>query len=177
MRLSSETEPGHAIALLAYMTPCTTVARADALREFGGFYERDRCAYGEDAYLFLQVLMNYTVYVNLTPLARIHYEASGATQTRRSVRPVEPFLLNPAAIERSCPPHLRELLSRMLAIRAFKTACMLGYWGRWREARELVSRFRIAGAWRLPYYASSLICRTPFGSALGKLSRMVLSAE
>jgi GT2 family glycosyltransferase len=177
MRLSSETQPSLAIALLAYMTPCTTVARTEVLRKQGGFYERDHCAYGEDAHLWLKLLLNESVIVNLKPLARIHFEASGATQTRRSMRPVEPFLRDPDEIKSSCPPHLRELLSRILAIRALKTACMLGYWGRWREAREIVRRFRAPGRWRLPYYAPSLICRTPFGSALGKVSRIVLSAE
>ena len=177
MRLSADTQPGLAIALLAYMTPCTTVARADTLRKLGGFYERDRCAYGEDAHLWLKLLLNESVIVKLKPLARIHFEASGATQTRRSVRPVEPFLRDPSELKSICPPHLRELLSRILAIRALKTACMLGYWGRWREARELVSRFRVAGRWRLPYYAPSLVCRTPFASAIGKLSRVVLGPE
>jgi GT2 family glycosyltransferase len=172
MRLSAATKPSVAIALLAYMTPCTTVARTDTLRKLGGFYARDRCAYGEDAHLWLKLLLNESVIIRLKPLARIHFEASGATQTRRSVRPVEPFLRDPAEIKSTCPPHLRELLSRILAIRALKTACMLGYWGRWREARELVRRFRAPGRWRLPYYAPSLICRTPFGSALGKVCGM-----
>ena len=92
MRLSADTQPSLAIALLAYMTPCTTVARTEVLRKLGGFYERDHCAYGEDAHLWLKLLLNESVIVNLKPLARIHFEASGATQTRRSVRPVEPFL-------------------------------------------------------------------------------------
>lgn len=173
--LGLDTEPTIAIALLAYLTPCTTVARTDVLRRRGGFYDRDRCLYGEDAHLWLKVLLNEAVIVNLTPLARIHFEASAATQTRRSVRPIEPFLLDPAEIKANCPAQLRQLLDRVLAIRAFKTACMLGYWGRWREARELVKRFQVAGHWKLPYYPSSLVCRTPVGAAIGRLSRMVLS--
>ncbi len=177
MRLNAETKPKLAIALLAYMTPCTTVARTALLRKYDGFYERDACRYAEDAHLWLKMLLNESVIVNLNPLARIHYEASGATQTRRSIRPIEPFLTNPEEIEAVCPPHLRELLSQILAIRAFKTACMLGYWGHWREARHLVSRFRISRSWRLPYYASSLVCRTPVGAAVGRLSRMLLSPQ
>jgi hypothetical protein len=174
MRLDADTDPKLAVALLAYMTPCTTVARADVLRKLGGFYERDRCAYGEDAHLWLKLLLNESVIVNLKPLARIHFEASGTAQTRRSVRPIEPFLIDSSEIEANCPPHLHELLSRVLAIRAFKTACMLGYWGRWREARDLVARFRTSRAWRLPYFASSLVCRTPLGAAIGKVSRMTI---
>jgi hypothetical protein len=175
-RVSAHTPPQSVTALLAYMTPCTTVARADTLRKLGGFYERDRCAYGEDAHLFLQVLLNEAVVVNLTPLARIHFEASGTAQTRRSVRPVEPFLNRPEEIGANCPAHLREVLSRVLAIRAFKTACMLGYWGNWREARALVGRFRVGGSWRLPYYTSSLVCRTPIAAAIGKVWRTAVSS-
>lgn len=175
VKLEAATDPKLAVALLAYMTPCTTLARADVLRKFGGFYERDHCVYGEDAHLWLKLLLNETVIVNLKPLARIHFEASGATQTRRSVRPIEPFLLDPHEIQASCPRHLRELLARVLAIRAFKTACMLGYWGRWREARELVTRFQTARAWKLPYYASSRVCRTPIAAVIGKLWRTATS--
>jgi hypothetical protein len=175
MRLDADTDPKLAVALLAYLTPCTTVARADVLCKLGGFFGRERCAYGEDAHLWLKLLLNESVIVNLKPLARIHFEASGAAQTRRSIRPIEPFLLDPREVEASCPPHLRELLSRVLAIRAFKTACMLGYWGRWREARDLVARFRTSRAWQLPYFASSLVCRTPIAAVIGKVWRTATS--
>src|SRR2546425_2520322 len=122
IQVTPDTAPALIISLLAYMSPCTTVARASAVRTWGGFYERDHCLYGEDAHLWLKVLLNEPVAINLKPLARIHFEASGPTQTRRSMRPVEPFLIYPEEIETSCPPHLRKLLSRVLAARAFKTA-------------------------------------------------------
>ncbi|MEO8435281.1 MAG: glycosyltransferase [Pyrinomonadaceae bacterium] len=172
-RLTSDTAPALVVSLLAYMSPCTTVARATVVRKWAGFYERDHCLYGEDAHLWLKVLLNEPVAVNLKPLARIHFEASGPTQTRRSMRPVEPFLVYPEEIETSCPPHLRGVLSRVLAMRALKTSSVLGYWGRWREARALVQRFRVPGAWRLPYYIPSLVGRTPIGAAIGKLWRTI----
>jgi glycosyltransferase involved in cell wall biosynthesis len=177
IQLTPDTAPEVVIALLPYMSPCTTVARAEVVRKWGGFYERDHCLYGEDAHLWLKVLLNEGVAVNLSPLARIHFEASGPTQTRRSMRPVEPFLIHPEEIETSCPAHLQDLLKRVLAARALKTACVLGYWGHWREARALVRRFRVSGAWRLPYFTSSLVCRTLIGGAIGKLHRMVASSR
>ncbi len=173
IEVTPDTSPVLVASLLAYVSPCTTVARSSAVRKWGGFYERDHCLYGEDVHLWLKVLLNEPVAINLNPLARIHFEASGPTQTRRSMRPVEPFLIYPEEIEASCPSHLRELLSRVLAARALKTASVLGYWGQWREARALVRRFRVPGAWRLPYYTSSLVGRTPIGVAIGKLHRMV----
>lgn len=177
IRLTPDTAPTLVVSLLAYVSPCTTVARATVVRRWGGFYERDHCRYGEDAHLWLKVLLNERIAVNLKPLARIHFEASGPTQIRRSIRPIEPFLIHPEEIETSCPPNLRGLLSRVLAIRAFKTASVLGYWGRWREARALVRLFRVPGAWRLPYYTSSLVCRTPIGAAIGKLHRIVVPSR
>ena len=172
-RLTADTSSAFVVGLLAYMSPCTTVARAATVRKWGGFYEQDHCVYGEDAHLWLKVLLNENVAVNLNPLARIHFESSGPAQSRRSVRPIEPFLIHPEEIEIGCPSELRGLLLRVFAARALKTACVLGYWGRWREARDLVRRFRIPGAWRLPYYIPSLVCRTPAGSAIGKLSQLL----
>jgi hypothetical protein len=176
MRLTPNTSPKLVTALLAYMSPCTTVARAEVLRHCGGFYERDRCMYAEDAHLWLKVLLNEAVAVNLEPLARIHFEASGPTQTRRAMRPIEPFLIHSEEIESLCPLELRPLLAGVLAARALKTACVLGYWGRWHEARDLVKRFHVSGGWRLPYYTSSLVCRTPIGSAIGKVWRIMKAA-
>lgn len=174
-RVDEHSEPRRFVSMLAYMSPCTTVVRAESLRRWGGFYGRDRCLYAEDAHLWMKVLLNEAVVFSLRPLARLHFEASGLSNNLRGARPVEPFLLHPEEIEAACPPRLRVLLSRVLATRAFKTACVLGYWGQWREARELVRRFRLPGDWRLPYYAPALVCRTPIGAGLGRAWRALHS--
>jgi GT2 family glycosyltransferase len=176
-RLGPSTSPELVVSMLAYMSPCSTVARADAVRRWGGFYGRERCLYGEDAFLWLKVLLNETVAFNLRPLVRFHHDASGLSKNLRGARPVEPFLLRPEEIEAACPAHLRELLARVLAIRAIKTACVLGYWGRWREARALRRRFAVAGDWRLPKYVPAQVCGTPLGAALGKAWRTLSGAR
>ena len=170
-RLTAETPPSLAVYMLAYMSPWSTVCRAETVRKWGGFYERDRCLYAEDAFLWLKLLLNETVVFTFKPLVRFHTDASALSNNLRGARPIEPFLLHPEEIEAACPPHMRGLLRRVLAIRAFKTACVLGYWGQWREAGELVRRFNVPGAWRLPYYAPALVCRTPVGAALGGIWR------
>ena len=170
-RLTAETPPSLAVYMLAYMSPWSTVCRAETVRKWGGFYERDRCLYAEDAFLWLKLLLNETVVFTFKPLVRFHTDASALSNNLRGVRPIEPFLLHPEEIEAACPPHMRGLLRRVLAIRAFKTACVLGYWGQWREAGELVRRFNVPGAWHLPYYAPALVCRTPVGAALGGIWR------
>ncbi len=173
-RLAPETPPMLAVHMLAYMSSWSTTCRAEAVRRWGGFYERDRCLYAEDAFLWLKLLLNEQVAFHFEPLVRFHTEASSLSNNLPGVRPVEPFLAHPEEIESACPAHLRPLLARVLAIRAFKTACVLGYWGRWREAGELVRRFRLPGAWRLPFYAPALVARTPVGAAAGRLIRGVV---
>lgn len=172
-RVDAETEPALVVSMLAYMSPCSTLTRAEVIRKWGGFYDREKCAFGEDAFLWLKVLLNETVAFNLKPLAQFHREASGLSKNLNGSRPVEPFLKDPSEIDAACPPALQNLLSQVLAIRAAKTACVLGYWGQWREARSLVRRFTSAKNWRLPYHASAVVCSTPVGSVLGASWRAV----
>jgi glycosyltransferase involved in cell wall biosynthesis len=175
-RVSPGTTPADVVSMLAYMSPCTTLARAEAVRRWGGFYERGRCLYAEDAHLWLKVLLNEAVAFRLAPLARFHQDASDLSSNLAGARPVEPFLEHPEEIEAACPAELRPLLARVLAARAFKTACVLGYWGHWREARAIFRRFNLPGAWRLPYYAPALVCSTPVGARLGAALRRLNSA-
>lgn len=172
-RLTADTEPSLVVSMLAYMSPCSTVTRAEVLRRWGGFYDRDKCGFGEDAYLWLKVLLNETVAFNLKPLAQFHREASGLSKNLNGSRPVEPFLKDPSEIDAACPPALRNLLGEVLAIRAAKTACVLGYWGHWREARALTRRFTGTKNWLLPYHASAVVCSTPVGSVLGASWRLM----
>ncbi len=174
-RLAPQTAPELVVYLLAYMSPCTTLARTDVLRRWGGFYDRDRCLYAEDAFLWLKVLLNERVAFRLRPLARFHVEASGLSKNLQGARPVEPFLIDASEIEQACPPELRELLKRVLAARALKTACVLGYWGDWHAAKALMQRFVTAHDWRLPYYAPALVCSTPLGAGLGTAWRALRS--
>lgn len=172
-RMKPETSPSLAVSTLAYMTPPSTLARSEAIRKWGGFYSHGRCLFAEDAFLWLKVLLNETVAFNLKPLVKIHSEASGLSKNLRRARPVEPFLIEPREIEAACPPPLRNLLAHILAIRAAKTACVLSYWGQWREARSLMQQFTAPKDWRLPYYAPALVCSTPVGAFLGKAWRRV----
>jgi glycosyltransferase involved in cell wall biosynthesis len=166
-RVTAATPAMMLVYMVAYMLPCNTLSRLNVLREFDGFYEKDRCVYAEDAFLWLQVLLNCPVAFSFEPLVRIHRAAAELSQNLAGCRPVEPFFVRPDLVEASCPPALRVLLRDFLAIRALKTACVLGYWGNWAGAKRLRARFSGSGDWRLPYFLPSLICSTPAGSFLG----------
>ncbi len=172
-RLSPETPPIFVVHLLAYMTAQGTVARTEVVRQHGGFYEANRCLYGEDSYLWLKVLLHHPVAVRLRPMWRFHVEASALSSNLRKARPVEPILTDPDEIFQTAPVSLTPLLKNVLAIRAIKTACMLSYWGKWREARKLLSRFCERSAWRWPKYAVAQLASTPIGALAGAVVRNV----
>lgn len=168
-RLGPQTNPRLAVHMLAYMSPCTTVVRIDAFRKHGGFYEKNRCLYGEDAFLWLKVLLNGPVLFNLKPEAVIHRDASELSNNLTAVRPVEPFLNEPEEIARSCPDELKPLMRKVLAIRAYKTACVMGLGGNWRFAADLRRRFSSPVMPSLPYFWASLVCASPFGATIGNI--------
>jgi glycosyltransferase involved in cell wall biosynthesis len=168
--IDASTRPEILHYMLAYMSCWSTVARTDTLRKWGGFYEH-RCMFGEDSFLWLKVLLNEAVLFDLRPCVRVHREAGSLSQNLGGARPVEPLLSNADAIERDCPQPLLSLLHRFFSVRAFKTACVWGYWGMWREARSIRAKFRTSGDFRLPYFCSSWVCSTPLGAGLGAMAR------
>jgi GT2 family glycosyltransferase len=170
-RVEADTPPWLFVSMLAYMSPWSTVVRADLIRKLKGFYSQEKCLFAEDAFLWIKVLLNGPVAANLKPLVRFHKEASDLSANLTGARPIEPFLIDASELESTCPPHLRNLLSKLLAIRAAKTACMCGYWGDWRQARSLLQRFTALRNWRLPYHVPALVCATPVGAILGKVWR------
>lgn len=139
-RATPATPPGLVVSVTAFLHPCTTVIRRETLLRYGGFYERGRCLYGEDAFLFLQVALNEPVAIVLETLTMMDTGASDLS-TRRRPRPIEPLFDGAAELAASTPPHLRRLLRDVLAIRAGKTACVMSYWGRLADARRLLDGF------------------------------------
>lgn len=171
VRVDPKTPPRLLAAMLAYMSPCSTVARAGAVRRWGGFYDKEKCLFGEDAFLWLKVLLNETVIFDLRPLVLIHREASALSGNLPASRPVEPFLLYPDELRASCPREIQPLLEQLLTIRALKTSCVLGYWGQWRAAAALRSKFIPRLDVNAPLGLASLVCSTPVGATLGRAHR------
>lgn len=169
-RVTSGTSGKLLNAMATYMTPSMTVLRADELRLRGGFYEHG-CRFAEDSMLWLNVLLHSPVYFHLMPLTEFHREASGLSSGHRGPRPIEPYLEHPETLRGLCPPELRKVLDGAYAIRACKSACMLGYWGEWRRARELTRRFVPARGWPSPLVLAAWAAGTPLAAWAGGLAR------
>lgn len=166
-----DTDPALLAHRLAFMHCCCTVARLSVIHRWGDFYSENKCLYAEDSFLWLKILLNETVAQRLAPLVRIHHEAGGLSQNLTGARPIEPFLEKPELIEQACPENLLPLLKKFLSLRAFKTACMLGYWGQWQAARALRQRFRSPGDTTLPYFRRSGLFSTPLGPSVASAWR------
>jgi hypothetical protein len=117
------------VSLLAYMSPCSTLSRTAVIRKYGGFYERERCLYAEDAHLWLKVLLNEKVAMSREPLVIFHTEASQLSASSPRPHPVEPFLTDPTEHFAVCPPQKRALLRRVLSIRAIQTSTLYSRYG------------------------------------------------
>jgi len=153
--------------LVAYINSQGTVAQTELVRKWGGFYEH-RCTYGEDSFLWLKFLLHEQVGISMCETMSIHREASDLNfPGQKKSRPIEPFLRHPEQIIEICPPALLPLLRNFFALRAFKAACVLGYFGEWRRAAELRNTFRQPGDYRIPWFFSSWVCSTPIGAGLG----------
>jgi hypothetical protein len=173
-RVGPDTSPDLFVGMLAYMSPAPRWRRADAVRRWGGFYERDRCLYARTHSVDEGALKRGG---RLQPQAARALSRGGfrAVQEFAGRAPRRAVPDPPRRGRGGLPRRLRELLARVLATRALKTACVLGYWGQWREARALTRRFDVEGAWRLSKYVPAQVCGTPLGAGLGRAWRALLS--
>lgn len=171
VRITPTHLPTQLVSLLAYMSCWSTIARKRVLLHWGGFYDRDKCRYAEDSFLWLKVLLNEKVRFSTKPRVKFHREASSLSNIRSGPRPIEPFLAHPELLRAVCPPTLSQLLESFLAVRAFKTSCMLGFWGDWREAQRIFMRFARLQDWNLPLFLPALLLTNPAGAMVAKAVR------
>jgi glycosyltransferase involved in cell wall biosynthesis len=170
MAISPETTTELVFAILGYLNPSTVLARSKVLRRWGGFYER-HCLYGEDMTLWLKVLLNEPWYFDFSPLVKLDFQASQLCRNYVQARPIEPFLLDPVILRNACPQALLPLLERLLKTSACKTAAVLGYWGKWRQARQLMTRFITLRDWRTRLFFLAVLSSTPIIIPIAWLAR------
>ena len=166
VRLTAQTPPQIVASLMVTMWPCTTFVRKEPVVRFGGFKVPHRFA--EDVHLWMKIALHLPILILREEAALFHRDASALSGNYKGMRPIEPFLESPEELRDVSPPELRLLLDQFLAIRAMKTACVLAYWGRWREAAALRRKFRVAQGWRLPWFFPSLFAATRLGRVAGR---------
>lgn len=83
------------------------------VEKYGGFYEK-KCVWGEDRYLWLQVLLNHPFYYDDEPMFLYHFESSELA-TIKAQRDFWPGVTDPEPIRNSCPESHRLILDKFLA--------------------------------------------------------------
>lgn len=147
-RLRNDMEPAELRIALFFVHSGGALTRRSVLTRFGGYYE-NRCNYGEDSYLWLQVFLNYSVFRDPTPLFWWHTEDSDlSADSHRASRHLRPWLTDPDHIRVHCPSSFRELLERFLAHDALYSAHEKLYFGDELTARGLLERFPLMRDWK-----------------------------
>jgi glycosyltransferase involved in cell wall biosynthesis len=123
---------------------CTVIRKA-VFDGYGGYYAKNRCLYGEDSYLWLQVLLGQFVYWDPRPSVIFHVEDSALGVKMRHNHPTRPALTDPEPLRRQCPPSHRAALQNLLAYYRLIETEKLSRQGHWSAIRELRSTFRWTG--------------------------------
>jgi glycosyltransferase involved in cell wall biosynthesis len=139
--IDNETNVELVRSLVSFMCTCTIIVRKSCLIRYGGFYDKWKCLYGEDDYLWIKIILNEKIGISMEKLAVYHTEASNLNQILQGLHPIEPFLLDPSEIIEVCPLEKRELLNKILAIRAVQTSRHYAIFGFQKEAKNLLNRF------------------------------------
>lgn len=122
---------------------CAAIIKAEVVRKRGGFFDRYKCLFGEDGFLFIKLAFNERICIIPEPHAIYHTEASdlyGGGSIGKCF-PVPPYLEDPREILNACPTAKLTVLRKMLAQRALQKAETLAKLGRGREAKVLLNRF------------------------------------
>lgn len=170
-----ESDPRRLVYLLAYISPCNTLIRREVAREHGGFFSAHRCLYGEDAFLWLKVLLNHTVLVSREPLAIYHTEASDLAQDFDRPYPVEPFFSHYSELRNACPQNKINLLDTILAIRAQQTVRIHAVHGEGKKVAHLMFTFGQKSINYLYFYTMILLASSPLLPPVRRIYRHIKS--
>lgn len=84
------------------------VVRRDVVSRLGGFFDRTRCLYGEDSFLWMQVLVSEPTVIVDARLLHFHSDASTLSVGRSDPYPLPPALEFSSLFLAALPPDVRE---------------------------------------------------------------------
>ena len=129
----------------------STLCRREVLERYGGFYCKNNCRYGEDYYLWLQVMLNHRIYRILRPLWWYHLEASELGVKDPACGALHPFLTDAETIRKNCPTGYEGLLERWFALFALGIAHEAVSAGNISKVRYLMRQFPLMRKFWLEY--------------------------
>ena len=91
------------------------VVRREVFNRLGGFFSLDRCKFGEDSYLWLQLVLTGTIYWCPQLLIKFHVEDSALGVKMTGRHPIRPALTHPERLRDNCGGEAGSALERLLA--------------------------------------------------------------
>ncbi len=91
----------------------SVVISKDELSKYSGFYEKNRCTWGEDSYLWIQVILNNHFFVISEPLTILHYDGSELGYSRKTAHPPRPMLYEYDKILNNTPKNMIRLVKEL----------------------------------------------------------------
>lgn len=131
------------IARLCFHWTCATIMKTDIVKKWGGFFDRYKCLFGEDSFLFIKLVFNEKIGIIPEPLVIYHTEASnlyGGGNINKCF-PIAPYLEYPDEIIDACPSTKVHLLRKMLTQIAYCKTKYFAKWGEREKAKDLFVRF------------------------------------
>jgi glycosyltransferase involved in cell wall biosynthesis len=142
-RLPPNASIGNTTSALAFIRTWASVFRREPIEQLGMFYSKARCTRGEDTYLWLQIVLNHTIYSDPRPMAWYHSEASDLYVGREGLPELSPIHTDPDDIRKNCQAQYRPLLERYLKYSAIQDARYYASHGDYARARTLVKMVRL----------------------------------
>jgi hypothetical protein len=143
-RLPHRLSRGEMKDILSLFEPSAIVCRKELLIRYRGFY-RDRCSFGEDTYLWLQIALNHHVYFSINPLVHIGENRGPVAGGNWSW--AEPLLTAAQPLRDCCQPAYLPLLEEWLAECAAFAVRSLNRCGNFDKARKIAREFNCC-EWR-----------------------------
>lgn len=162
-RLTPETSLHQFKSVWKLINTPALVGKRQLLEQYGGFYSKGRCTWGEDTYLTLQLMLNYPLYFVSEPLVWIHTEDSDLSVGRHIPRPLQPLLTDPDPVRMVCPMVYRNFLERLISLEAVLRARRDSWRGNVNVSKYLLRQYPRAKAFHFIYMETLifLLCR-PF---------------
>lgn len=123
-----------------FMHSGSVVLRRDVFFKYGGFYAQDRCTYGEDTHLWIQIVASEILWRTPCPLMNYHVEDSCLGVGRKTSHPPWPMLFHPTDILTACKPDIRPILQSAFHYYALLAANRYLAYGRLVGGLKLISR-------------------------------------
>ena len=102
------------------------VVRREVFNSLGGFFGLDHCKFGEDSYLWLQLVLTKTIYWCPQLLVKFHVEDSALGAKLTGSHPMRPALTHPERLRTNCDgpaaPALEQLLAHYRMLEADRLA-------------------------------------------------------